>query len=284
MVGLAPKRVRASSSAAVAALGAAGCLLLLALTAVAALFVPAARARDVAALHGFTLLDQPPLRQLLHDAAQLADPLPYAVAGLALLAVAVVRGRWVLAGLLPVLLVGSGATTQALKHALAHPRVAAFLGSEQISATAWPSGHATAAMTLALAAVLVAPARHRPVVALAGAAFAALVAYAVLVLAWHLPSDALGGFLVAAAWALGSTALLALVRRDDPRAPTSAWQAAGVLALLGATAVFAAVAAAALVHPAARVAVENASFLAVLVAVAALAAVLALGVSRAAEG
>jgi membrane-associated phospholipid phosphatase len=225
------------------------------------------------------------LRQLLHDVARLADPLTYAVAGLALLAVAAVRGRWLLAGLLPVLLVGSGATTQVLKHALAHPRVAAFLGSEQISATAWPSGHATAAMTLALAAVLVAPARHRPVVALAGAAFAAVVAYAVLVLAWHFPSDALGGFLVAAAWALGVTALLALVRRDDPpRAPTSAWQAAGVLSLLGGTALFAAVAAAALVHPAARVAVENASFLAVLVAVAALAAVLALGVSRAAEG
>ena len=61
----------------------------------------------------------------------------------------------------------------------------------------WPSGHATAAMSFALCAVLAAPARLRPLVAAVGAAFAVAVCYSFLALAWHYPSDVLGGFLVA---------------------------------------------------------------------------------------
>ena len=55
-----------------------------------------------------------------------------------------------------VLLVGAGVTTHALKHLLAEPRYADWLGfRDQIEAVSWPSGHGTAAMTLALCAVLV---------------------------------------------------------------------------------------------------------------------------------
>src|SRR3954454_7543704 len=80
------------------------------------------------------------------------------------------------------------------------------------------SRHATAALTLALCAVLVAPRRLRPVVAFLGALFAAAVAYAILILAWHFPSDVLGGFFVAATWVLGAvTVLLALEQRRPER-------------------------------------------------------------------
>ena len=46
-------------------------------------------------------------------------------------------------------------TAQLLKPLLAHPRPQEWLGKGQIAAASWPSGHATAAMTLALCAVLV---------------------------------------------------------------------------------------------------------------------------------
>jgi membrane-associated phospholipid phosphatase len=107
----------------------------------------------------------------------------------------------------------------------------------------------------------------------------------VLVLAWHFPSDVLGGFLVAGGWALGMIAVLALIERDPgPRTPRASWQAAGVLLTLGAAAALAAVTAAVVTHPAAAgIALAHPSFLAVAVAVAALAATVALGVSRAVE-
>jgi hypothetical protein len=57
-------------------------------------------------------------------------------------------------------------------------------------------------MSLALAAVLAAPRRARPVVAAGGAAFAVAVSYSFLTLGWHYPSDVFGGFLVAATWTL----------------------------------------------------------------------------------
>ena len=49
--------------------------------------------------------------------------------------------------------------------------------------------------------VLVAPRRLRPLVASLGAAFALVVGCALLILAWHMPSDVIGGYLVAGLWA-----------------------------------------------------------------------------------
>jgi hypothetical protein len=50
--------------------------------------------------------------------------------------------------------------------------------------------------------VIAAPARRRPAVAAAMAAFAIAVSYSFLELVWHYPSDVLGGFLVAATWTM----------------------------------------------------------------------------------
>lgn len=194
-------------------LAAFACLLGLAVVAVLALGVPGVHERDAAMLHGFLGLDRPSVHRGVWFVAHLGDTLPYASAGLLCIGVALVRRRgWralATAGLLAV----TGATTQALKHALAQPRFEHWL-PEQVATSSWPSGHSTAAMTLALCAVLVAPPALRGAAAVLGGAFAVGVGYAVLVLGWHYPSDVLGGFLVAGLWT--SLAVAALHRVEEP--------------------------------------------------------------------
>jgi membrane-associated phospholipid phosphatase len=255
---------------------AAACLLALVVTGALALAVPAAHVRDAAILHGFRALDTGRAHTLVGAAAHLVDVGPYAVFGLALIAVALLRrgGRHAVA--VAVLLVGTGVTTQVLKHLLAQPRLEAWLGQDQIGAASWPSGHATAAMTLALCAVLVAPAALRPLVAVAGGAFAVGVGYALVVLAWHYPSDVLGGFLVAGLWTSVAVAWLALV---EPRVPTREADRPGALGVgAGAAAAALAVAAAAALavrHDGATLyALERPTLVAGAFAIAALAALL----------
>jgi hypothetical protein len=124
----------------------------------------------------------------------------------ALVGIAVVRKRYRVAVAVPVIIIGSNVTTQLLKPALAHHRFAEWLGPGQINPASWPSGHSTAAMAVALCAVLVAPSRLRPAVAALGAVFAVAIAYSLITLGWHWPADVLGGFLVAATWTLVAAA------------------------------------------------------------------------------
>jgi len=202
----------------------------LALTGVLAYLVPVARVRDSATLQGFTELNRPRLTPLIVQITHFADPAPYALIGLCLAGVALVRRRPRVAAAIVVLLVLTGWTTQMLKPLLASPRYDQWLGSGQIAAASWPSGHATAAMTLALCAILAVPARARPTAATVGAGFAISVSYSILALGWHFPSDVLGGFLVATTWTLLAVAGLVWLeqhrpsglRREDPVRPTDA--------------------------------------------------------------
>lgn len=221
---------------------AGGCLAGLIATGVLALLSPLAHYRDTATLQGFTLLDRGPVTRIAGEIAHLCDPVPYGLIGGALILLAAARRRWRMAALLPVILFGSAVTTQTLKPLLATPRVDEWLGAGQIGAAAWPSGHATAAMTLALCGVLAAPPRLRPAAAAVGGLLAIAVSYSILVLAWHFPSDVLGGFFVAGLWtSLGVATLLALDRRRRPEAlfageldltPVTAWPAVAAAGLL----------------------------------------------------
>ena len=197
------------------------CLLALALTGVLALASPGVHERDAAMLHGFVALDRPRVHGAVDVLARLADPLPYGAVGLALVAVALARRLVWRAGAVVALLAVTGASTQIVKHVVAQPRFEVWLGADQIGPAAWPSGHSTAAMTLALCAVLVAPPALRVVAALCGGAFAAAVGYAVLVLAWHYPSDVLGGFLMAGTWTALAVAGLRVVERRPAADPGS---------------------------------------------------------------
>jgi membrane-associated phospholipid phosphatase len=197
------------------AFAAVACLVALIAVGVLALAVPAAHERDAAMLHGFVGLDRPSVHTAIWTMARLCDALPYACAGLLCIAIALVRGRRWRAMAVASLLAITGATTQALKHALVQPRLEQWL-PEQITSSSWPSGHATAAMTLALCAVLVAPPALRAAAAMLGGAFAVGVGYAVLVLGWHYPSDVLGGFLVAGLWTSLAVAVLHRVEGPEP--------------------------------------------------------------------
>jgi hypothetical protein len=113
-------------------------------------------------------------------------------------------------------------TTEALKVVLAHPRLDPALGVHQLGAAAFPSGHATGAMALALAAVLVAAPRLRPLAVAVGAAYAIAVSTSILVLGWHFPSDVFGGMLVASFYfCLAVAGLRAFAGRAEAGTPIS---------------------------------------------------------------
>src|SRR5438477_11556407 len=201
----------------IALLAALACVAGLCVMLALAYFAPPFGGRDAATLQGFVDLNRPRVTQLLNHVAHLADPAPYGLIGLALVIIALARRRGRVAVTIAAVLIGSELTTELLKPLLAHPRPQEWLGKGQIAAASWPSGHATAAMALALCAVLAVPARWRAAAATAGGLFSLAVAYAILVLGWHFPSDVIGGYLVAGLWA--SLAVAVVARLDELRPP-----------------------------------------------------------------
>lgn len=219
-------------TAATALAGALACLIALVAVGLGAAFSPAVQSVDANAAAGFVAAAPTGLGTLTTRIARLCDTGPYMVIGLALVGVALLRGRLARAGAVGVLLVLTGLTTQTLKSTLGHPRAGDILGVDMGS---WPSGHSTAAMTIALCAVLVAPRALRGAVAVLGAAFALAVGLGVLVMEWHLATDVAGGYLVATGWMLVAVAALRMVERPAP-APASpstrrwGWVAVAVVA------------------------------------------------------
>jgi membrane-associated phospholipid phosphatase len=209
--------------------------ILLALTGVLAKLVPLTRSGDVRTLNGFLELNRPRLTPALDHVAHLADPAPYALCGLILALIALARGRWRVALGLPLVFLATGFTAESLKHLLASQRFDEWMGNAQISAASWPSGHSTAAMTMALCAVIAVPPRARPTVAALGGAFAVAVAYAILALGWHFPSDVFGGYLVAATYVLLFVGVIAWTEQRWPsrRGAEAATRPADALPALG---------------------------------------------------
>jgi membrane-associated phospholipid phosphatase len=197
---------------------AALCLVALAVTWVVAELVPAAQVKDTALLNHFVLLGRPRVDSLANGLLHLLDPAPFILWGLVLVAIALLRRRPRVAVAVALVLSLAPLTAETLKPLLAHPHVQ--MGLTHIDAASWPSGHATAALALVLCAVLVAPVRLRPLVTGLGLAFAAAVGCSLLILAWHMPSDVLGGYLVASLWmALAVAALRTGDRRASPAGP-----------------------------------------------------------------
>jgi membrane-associated phospholipid phosphatase len=175
---------------------------------------------------GFLGLSRPTSATWAERFSHLADPIPFAAFAVVLVIVALLRRRPRTAVAVVLILAGSNLTTQILKPALAMP--GRYPGAE----TAWPSGHATAAMALVLCLLLVMPVRLRPVAAALGALLVLAVAYSILILGHHEPSDVLGGFLTAGAWTgLGVAVLRAGVpERDGALRPAAILLPAGVAA------------------------------------------------------
>jgi membrane-associated phospholipid phosphatase len=176
-------------------LAAAACFLAFGVLLACAYAVAPIGRLDATALEGLTALDNSvsglPVRVAVHS----ADPLPLTLMLAALFAWGWSLGRRREAVAAVALVGGTNLIALALQIALAHPRYHQALGGDQVGAQAFPSGHATSAMSIALAAVLVAPARARVTVASVAAAYVIAVSTSLLVLGWHFPSDVLGGLL-----------------------------------------------------------------------------------------
>lgn len=126
-----------------------------------------------------------------------------------------------------VVVVGANLTTQVLKLALSHPRARELLGAEQLAWDGFPSGHVTAAASIAIAFAFVVPKKLGPLVAVLGACLVFAMGWSVLALNWHYPSDVLGGILVACGWGF---AVLASMRfaAAKPRRPAQLGRRAAI--------------------------------------------------------
>lgn len=164
---------------------------------------------DDTTLEALSPLREPRLMEHWSTVVGLGGPVPYLVFCVVLASMAWLRGRRRLAIAVPVLFVGAELTAQVMKVVLAQER--ATIATGFVGDASWPSGHSTAAMTVALTAVLVARRRSRPAVAAVGVLFALGVGVGLLVGVNHYPTDVIGGFLWAGAWWSGLVAVLAAV-------------------------------------------------------------------------
>ena len=137
--------------------------------------------------------------------------------GIAIMAVAVARGRWLLAAGAGAVIVGANVTTEVFKALVHRPDL---VNNQLISFNTLPSGHSTVAASLAAALVLVVPVRLRPLGATVGGLYAGGIAAMTLAAGWHRPSDAVSAFAVVGIWTFGVSAILVARRGTGaPRAP-----------------------------------------------------------------
>jgi membrane-associated phospholipid phosphatase len=208
------------SSARLPLIAAIGCAVAFVALLACAYTVSPVERLDATALHGLGSIEGPLTSSLADLAAHLADPLPLLamLSGLFAWGWAIGRRSQVIAAV--ALVAGANVTAQVLKVALAHPRIQPVLGPYpyQLGAEAFPSGHATAAMSIGLAAVLVAPASLRVVAASVATAYVAAVSTSVLILGWHYPSDVVGGLLISSGFFFCSVAAVRHLGEREPRA------------------------------------------------------------------
>jgi membrane-associated phospholipid phosphatase len=161
-----------------------------------------ARSLDASALSGFLELQGQHVVPLAQRITHLGNPGPVIVMTVGLMGLAAARGRLRQALAIAFLVGITSISSQVLKAVLAYPRDDALVFGAHIVPAAFPSGHSTAAMTLAACGVLAAPRAARPIAAALGALLALGVGYSVVTLGSHYPSDVAGGFLLATIWTL----------------------------------------------------------------------------------
>ena len=141
--------------------------------------VPAAHVRDAVLLRHFVALESSSVNGVAERLPHLLNPLLFTIWGVALVLIALARRRPRVALAVAVVLALAPLSSEILKPLLAHPHV--HIGYTMIGPASYPSGHSTAAAILAMSAVLVAPPRLRPLVAVLAAAFALAVGAALLI-------------------------------------------------------------------------------------------------------
>ncbi|MEU8287603.1 phosphatase PAP2 family protein [Micromonospora sp. NPDC048905] len=153
--------------------------------------------------------------------------------------IALIRGRFALAITATLLIAGANVSTQLLKYGLNRPDYGVDPERSAVG-NSLPSGHTTVAAAVAVALVLVLPAKVRAVGAFLAAAYAAIAGVATLSAGWHRPSDAIAAYLVVGVWAALAGLVLLITQREQAEvAPGDAHRtavlvlgAAGVLGLV----------------------------------------------------
>jgi membrane-associated phospholipid phosphatase len=192
-----------------------GCALALTLLALVAYGIDAAQLHDARLKERFSAREESGLGSLADLLVHLGDPLPLLLMLTLACGIALARRRPRDALAAVTVVAGANLTTQLLKALFSHPRFQSALGADQLGEVPFPSGHVTAATSIAIAFAFVVPSAALVPVAALGTCLVAVVGCSVMVLGWHFPSDVLGGILVAGGWGF---AVLAL-RRLGGRAP-----------------------------------------------------------------
>lgn len=144
---------------------------------------------------------------------------PPAVAALLALAcaIALLRRRPLDAAAAAFVVAGASLSTALLKHLFEVTRIQPeFVNHELLPTGIFPSGHATAAASIAIAFAFVVPRAALPAAAALEALYVLAVDVCILILAWHYPSDILAGTLVAAAWGFAALAAVRSLRSSEP--------------------------------------------------------------------
>lgn len=144
-----------------------------------------------------------------------------ALGTIVVVAIALVQGRPRLAGAALIVVLGANVTTQLLKHFVLD-RTDLLDGLFYPLPNSFPSGHATAAASIAVALLLVVPPLVRAPVVVLSAVVVALVGVSTLVAGWHRMADAIGGTFVATSWGASLAALLAWRRGAESVGPRTA--------------------------------------------------------------
>jgi membrane-associated phospholipid phosphatase len=124
-----------------------------------------------------------------------------------IMSLALLQRRFALAMVAGATILFANLTTQVLKY-LVLDRSDLLDGLFYFLPNSFPSGHATAAASIAVGLILVLPPILRSPSVVIGAIAVALVGVATLVAGWHRVADAIGGVFVATAWGAGLAALL----------------------------------------------------------------------------
>ncbi len=131
-----------------------------------------------------------------------------------LVAIALIQHRPRLAAVAVLTIIAANVSTQLLKSVLLE-RSDLLDGMFYALPNSFPSGHATAAASIAVGLLLVLPPLLRAPTVVVSAVVVAIVGASTLVAGWHRMADAIGGVFVATAWGAGFAAVLAWRRGID---------------------------------------------------------------------
>jgi membrane-associated phospholipid phosphatase len=153
------------------------------------------------------------------DAVNSVNPIAFAPLVLLLAILASQRGRPPIVAAIAMVLVGSILSSAALKSAIGEHSAAVF-GVAIVGGPSFPSDHATASMALVLCVLFASPREWGGLVTGVGGLYVLLAGYGSILLQGHLPSDVVGGYLMAGLWGLMALSGLGAIEARRPPQPS----------------------------------------------------------------